>query len=34
MGDLHPLYPNDTPENQARNRRVEFTLERKVGGMP
>ncbi len=34
MGDLHPLYPNDTPKNQARNRRVEFTLERKVGGMP
>ena len=34
MGDLHPLYPNDTPDNQARNRRVEFTLERKVGGMP
>lgn len=34
MGDLNPLYPNDTPENQARNRRVEFTLERKVGGAP
>lgn len=33
MGDLEPLFPNDTPENQARNRRVEFTLERKVGGM-
>lgn len=34
MGDLNPLYPNDTPENRARNRRVEFTLERKVGGAP
>ena len=32
MGDLNPLFPNDTPENQARNRRVEFSLERKVGG--
>ncbi|MCH5276489.1 MAG: flagellar motor protein MotB [Desulfovibrionaceae bacterium] len=32
MGDLNPLFPNDTPQNQARNRRVEFTLERKVGG--
>lgn len=31
MGDLNPLFPNDTPENQARNRRVEFVLERKVG---
>ena len=30
MGDLNPLFPNDTPENQARNRRVEFTLERQV----
>lgn len=32
MGDLNPLFPNDSPENQARNRRVEFSLERKVGG--
>lgn len=31
MGDLNPLFPNDAPENQARNRRVEFVLERKVG---
>ena len=30
MGDLNPLFPNDTPENQARNRRVEFSLERQV----
>jgi len=32
MGDLDPIFPNDTPENQARNRRVVMTLERKVGG--
>ncbi len=31
MGDLNPLYPNDSPENQARNRRVEFSLERRIG---
>jgi chemotaxis protein MotB len=31
MGDLDPLFPNDTPENRTRNRRVEFRLERKVG---
>ncbi len=31
LGDLEPLAPNDTPENKAQNRRVEFTLERKVG---
>lgn len=31
MGDLDPLYPNDSPENRARNRRVEFNLERNVG---
>ena len=24
-GESRPAYPNDTPENQARNRRVEFT---------
>ena len=30
VGDLNPLFPNDTPENQARNRRVEFSLERQV----
>ena len=32
MGDLNPRFPNDTEENRARNRRVEFDLERKVGG--
>lgn len=31
MGDLNPLYPNDSEENRARNRRVEFSLERRVG---
>lgn len=31
LGDLEPLAPNDTPENKAQNRRVEFILERKVG---
>ncbi len=25
-GDAHPLVPNDTPENRARNRRVEITI--------
>ncbi len=26
-GSEHPLVPNDTPENRAKNRRVEFVLE-------
>lgn len=30
LGDLDPLVPNDTPENRAQNRRVEFILERRV----
>lgn len=30
MSDLNPLFPNDTPENQAKNRRVEFSLERTI----
>lgn len=30
MGDLNPIFPNDTPENQAKNRRVEFNLERTI----
>jgi chemotaxis protein MotB len=30
LADLQPLYPNNTPENRARNRRVEFILEKMV----
>ncbi len=30
MGDLNPRFPNDSPENRAKNRRVEFCLERQV----
>ncbi len=32
FADLQPLYPNTTEENRARNRRVEFVLEKKIGG--
>jgi chemotaxis protein MotB len=32
LADLEPLFPNNTPENKARNRRVEFVLERRVIG--
>jgi chemotaxis protein MotB len=28
--DLFPIVPNNTPENRARNRRVEFVLEKKT----
>ncbi|WP_174410299.1 OmpA/MotB family protein [Desulfovibrio psychrotolerans] len=31
LGDLDPLLPNTSEENRAKNRRVEFVLERKVG---
>ncbi len=31
MGELEPLFPNDTEENRARNRRVEFVLEHYTG---
>ncbi len=31
LGDLDPLLPNSSEENRAKNRRVEFVLERKVG---
>lgn len=30
LGELEPLFPNTTDENRARNRRVEFMLERRV----
>jgi chemotaxis protein MotB len=32
LADMHPLFPDTTPENKAKNRRVEFVLERMVGG--
>jgi len=32
LADLEPLYPNTTPQNRARNQRVEFALERWIGG--
>lgn len=32
LADLEPLFPNTTPENKARNRRVEFVMERRVVG--
>lgn len=30
LGDTNPIYPNTTPENMAKNRRIEFILERRV----
>ncbi len=30
-GDILPLFPNNTKENRAKNRRVEFVLEKKKG---
>ncbi|BBD08103.1 OmpA/MotB family protein [Desulfovibrio ferrophilus] len=30
LADLEPLYPNNTAENRARNRRVEIVLEKRV----
>lgn len=32
LADLDPLYPNNTEENRARNRRVEIVLEKRVMG--
>lgn len=29
LSSLNPLYPNDSEENRAKNRRIEFELERK-----
>lgn len=31
LADLNPLFPNDSVRNRAKNNRVEFVLERKVG---
>jgi len=31
LADLEPLYPNNSSENRARNRRVEIVLEKQVG---
>ena len=30
LADLEPLFPNNSPENRARNRRVEIVLEKRV----
>ena len=32
LADLDPLFPNTTPANRAKNRRVEFVLEKRIGG--
>jgi chemotaxis protein MotB len=32
LADLEPLFPNNSTENRARNRRIEITLEKRVGG--
>jgi chemotaxis protein MotB len=31
FGELEPLFPNTTEENRAKNRRIEFALERRLG---
>ncbi|NCC25468.1 MAG: flagellar motor protein MotB [Deltaproteobacteria bacterium] len=32
LADMHPLFPENSAENKAKNRRVEFILEKMVGG--
>ncbi len=32
LADLEPLYPNTSEQNRKQNRRVEFVLEKRIGG--
>lgn len=32
LADFYPLYPNTSDENRSKNRRVEFVLEKRIGG--